>query len=69
MLHACAARFDVTGNVENFWELNKALIGDTKFLGVISDVSKECWDSSGNCKINLLSIINLLLAHIGYCST
>ena len=25
MLHACAARFDVTGNLENFWQLNKAL--------------------------------------------
>jgi len=28
MLHACAVRFDVTGNLENFWflgELNKAL--------------------------------------------
>jgi hypothetical protein len=25
MLHAYAARFDVTGNLEKFWELNKAL--------------------------------------------
>ena len=25
MLHACAARFDVTGNLEKFWELNKAI--------------------------------------------
>jgi len=25
MLHACAAKFDVTGNLEKFWELNKAL--------------------------------------------
>jgi len=25
MLHACAARFDVMGNLEKFWELNKAL--------------------------------------------
>jgi len=24
MLHACAVKFDVTGNLENFWELNKA---------------------------------------------
>jgi len=24
MLHACAARFDVTGNLRKFWELNKA---------------------------------------------
>jgi len=24
MLHACAGRFDVTGNLENFWQLNKA---------------------------------------------
>jgi len=23
MLHACAARFDVTGNLEKFWKLNK----------------------------------------------
>jgi len=30
MLHACAARFDVTGNLENFWQLNKALV-DKKF--------------------------------------
>ena len=27
MLHTCAARFDVTVNLENFWELNKALVG------------------------------------------
>ena len=26
MLHACAARFDVTGNLEKFYELNKALV-------------------------------------------
>jgi len=26
MLHACAARFDVTGNFEKFCELNKALV-------------------------------------------
>jgi hypothetical protein len=26
MLHACAVKFDVTGNLENFWELNKALL-------------------------------------------
>jgi len=26
MLHAYAARFDVTGNLENFWKLNKALL-------------------------------------------
>ena len=25
MLHACAARFDVTENLEKFYELNKAL--------------------------------------------
>jgi hypothetical protein len=25
MLHACDQRFDVTGNLENFCELNKAL--------------------------------------------
>jgi len=24
MLHACDQRFDVTGNLENFYELNKA---------------------------------------------
>ena len=24
MLHACAIRFDVTGNLEKFWKLNKA---------------------------------------------
>jgi len=24
MLHTCDQRFDVTGNLENFWELNKA---------------------------------------------
>jgi len=24
MLHACAARFDMTGNLQNFLELNKA---------------------------------------------
>ena len=24
MLYACAARFDVTGNLKNFWKLNKA---------------------------------------------
>ena len=26
MLHACAARFDVTGNLEKFCELNKAFV-------------------------------------------
>ena len=26
MLHACDQRFDVTGNLENFYELNKALV-------------------------------------------
>ena len=26
MLHACDQRFDVTGNLENFCELNKSLI-------------------------------------------
>jgi len=26
MLYACAARFDVTGNLEKFCELNKALV-------------------------------------------
>ena len=26
MLHACDQRFDVTGNLENFCELNKALV-------------------------------------------
>ena len=26
MHHACAARFDVMENLENFWELNKALL-------------------------------------------
>jgi len=25
MLHACAVKFDVTGNLENFCKLNKAL--------------------------------------------
>ena len=25
MFHACNQRFDVTGNLENFWELNEAL--------------------------------------------
>ena len=30
MLHACAARFDVTGNLEKFCELNKALIADLR---------------------------------------
>ena len=25
MLHACAVRFDVTGNLEKFCELNKAV--------------------------------------------
>ena len=28
MLHACAARFDVTGNLEKFCELNKAYKAD-----------------------------------------
>ena len=28
MLHACAVRFDVTGNLENFCELNKASDAD-----------------------------------------
>ena len=26
MLHACAARFDLTGNLEKFYELNKASV-------------------------------------------
>jgi hypothetical protein len=26
MFHACAARFDVVGNLENFLELNKAYV-------------------------------------------
>jgi hypothetical protein len=25
MLYACAAKFDMTGNLEIFWKLNKAL--------------------------------------------
>jgi len=31
MLHACDQRFDVTGNFENFCELNKALVLDLFF--------------------------------------
>ena len=27
MLHVCVQKFDVTGNLENFWELNRALNG------------------------------------------
>ena len=27
MLHAYDQRFDVTGNLENFYEINKALVG------------------------------------------
>ena len=30
---------------------------------------KKLHNSSRNCKTNLLSIINLSLAHAGYCST
>ena len=26
MLHACVQKFDATGNLENFWELNRALV-------------------------------------------
>ena len=29
MLHACAAKFDATMNLEKFWELNKALVPKT----------------------------------------
>jgi len=54
---------------------------EEKFLGVTSDMSEGCREgfletnkknklhsSSGNCKTNLLSIINLSLAYVGYCS-
>ena len=34
MLHACAARFDVTGNLEKFCELNKALLWSLSGCGV-----------------------------------
>jgi len=30
MLHACAVRFDLTGNLEKFWKLNKALADTQK---------------------------------------
>ena len=32
MLHACDQRFDVTENLENFYELNKAIAEDPCFL-------------------------------------
>jgi len=36
MLHTCDRKFDVTGNLENFYELNKALMkrDDNSFIGV-----------------------------------
>ena len=37
MLHACAGRFDVTGNLENFWKLNKAYFSSQKILQNFSD--------------------------------
>ena len=34
ILHACVQKFDVTGNLENFWELNMALgSGDLELEG------------------------------------
>ena len=32
MLHACAARFDVTGNLEKFCELNKACVSPASHI-------------------------------------
>jgi len=40
MLHACVQRLDVTGNLENFLELNKLEM--KKFFGVTSNVSEGC---------------------------
>jgi len=51
MLHACGQRFDVTGNLENFSELNKALmfytcairfdvIGNFKFFKILGKLNK-----------------------------
>jgi len=39
MLYACDQRFDVTGNLENFCELNKALGGGA--LGSGDDATKD----------------------------
>ena len=38
-------------------------------IGYIGRKKNKLHSSSGNCKTNLLSIINLSLAHVGYCST
>ena len=35
MLHACAVRFDVTENLENFWKLNKAYARFRRYLGLL----------------------------------
>ena len=34
MLHACVQNFDVTGNLEKFWELNSAAIVGVMFVCV-----------------------------------
>ena len=40
-----------------------------KVLGFWVYLNKALHSSSRNCKTNLLSIINLSLANVGYCST
>jgi hypothetical protein len=81
MLHVCVQTFDVTGNFKKFWELNMAL-ERRKFFSVTSDVSEGCREEfldinkknklqnpSENYETNLMILINLSLAHVGYCGT
>ena len=43
MLHACVKKFDVTGNLEIFWELNRA------YVILVSN----CCGTLGNCAMTL----------------
>ena len=56
MLHACAARFDVTFWVENFWNLNGAL-DSKKFCAVpvTSNLAAHVWSTKCRRKKKLIT--------------
>ena len=45
MLHACVQKFDVTGNLENFWKLNRA------YVILVSN----CCGTFGNCAMTIFT--------------
>ena len=47
MLHVCAVRFDVMGNLEKFWELNKALMD----VWILMDALCMIWSMDHGCMV------------------